>query len=96
MICSFRTKTALELYNGKLTKNTKKFPIELHSKIHRMLDLLNNISKLDTLLVPRSNRLELLRGDLAGYYSIRINKKYRIIFKWDGEDAHSVDIIDYH
>lgn len=45
---------------------------------------------------PPGNRLEQLRGDLSGYYSIRINDQWRIIFRWEGSDAHDVEIVDYH
>lgn len=45
---------------------------------------------------PPGNRLEQLRGELSGYYSIRINDQWRIIFRWEGSDAHDVEIVDYH
>ena len=46
--------------------------------------------------VPPGNRLEQLRGVRAGQWSIRINDQWRICFKWDGKDAHEVEIVDYH
>ena len=51
---------------------------------------------LDFLRVPPSNRLEKLRGDLAGYWSLRINDQWRIIFRWENKDALDVEITDYH
>lgn len=46
--------------------------------------------------VPPGNRLEQLKGDRAGQWRIRINGQWRICFKWDGKDAHEVEIADYH
>ncbi|SEA73028.1 proteic killer suppression protein [Psychroflexus halocasei] len=48
------------------------------------------------LKIPPSNRLEKLTGKLKDFYSIRINKQWRIIFQWINEDAENVEIIDYH
>ena len=50
----------------------------------------------DDLRVPPGNRLEALRGDRAGQFSIRINDQYRICFRWENGDAHDVEICDYH
>jgi len=62
----------------------------------RKLDYLNSAMVLDDLRVPPANRLEKLQGDLDGFYSIRINKQYRIIFKFINGNAYEVDIVDYH
>lgn len=51
---------------------------------------------LDDLRVPPGNRLEALKGDLAGYHSIRINDQWRIVFRWKDGAAHEVRIVDYH
>lgn len=61
-----------------------------------MLELVNAAARLDDLRVPPANRLEKLRGNLDGYYSIRINDQWRVIFQWSDERAHNVRIIDYH
>lgn len=58
--------------------------------------VLNAAHKLADLATPRSNRLEKLRGDRKGQYSIRINDQYRICFKWRDGGAHNVAIVDYH
>ena len=60
------------------------------------LKILNAASILDTLRVPPSNHLEILRGDREGQHSIRINKQWRICFVWQGNDAYDVEIADYH
>jgi proteic killer suppression protein len=50
----------------------------------------------DIIRVPPANRLEALRGDRAGQYSIRINDQWRICFVWTGVDAEDIEITDYH
>jgi proteic killer suppression protein len=58
--------------------------------------MLNAASRLDDLLVPPSNRLEKLQGNLGEFYSIRINDQWRIVFKWIDGHAHEVQVTDYH
>jgi proteic killer suppression protein len=58
--------------------------------------MLNNSQDLNDLRIPPSNRLEKLTGKLKAFYSIRINKQWRIIFKWSNGNASEVEIIDYH
>lgn len=60
------------------------------------MDQLNAAPTLDFLKIPPSNRLEKLRGDLRDYWSLRINDQYRLIFRWEGNDALDVEICDYH
>jgi proteic killer suppression protein len=62
----------------------------------RKLEAINAASRLEDLQVPPSNRLEKLKGDLSGFYSIRINDQWRIIFKWLNGEPHAVQIVDYH
>jgi proteic killer suppression protein len=62
----------------------------------RKLDQLNRVRALAELAVPPGNRLERLRGDRAGQYSIRINEQYRVCFRWDNDYADEVEITDYH
>jgi len=60
------------------------------------LVMLNRSGKLDDLKVPPSNHLEKLSGDREGQYSIRINDKYRVCFRWQDNNAFDVEIVDYH
>ena len=60
------------------------------------LNYLNDAISLQALRVPNSNRLEALSGDRAGQYSIRINRQWRICFRWYNGDAYDVEITDYH
>jgi proteic killer suppression protein len=62
----------------------------------RKLDMLHAAVKLDDLKVPPSNRLEKLEGNLKGFYSIRINDQWRLIFHWAEGNAHDVRVTDYH
>ncbi len=58
--------------------------------------MLNNATEVSDLRVPPGNRLESLSGDREGQFSIRINAQWRICFVWSGQDAHEVEIADYH
>lgn len=58
--------------------------------------MLNNAQSLDDLRIPPGNRLEALRGDRAGKFSVRVNDQWRICFQWRGGDAYEVEIVDYH
>lgn len=62
----------------------------------RKLRILHATSQLESLRIPSGNRLEALRGDRAGQYSIRINDRWRICFTWADGNAHNVEIVDYH
>jgi toxin HigB-1 len=58
--------------------------------------MINRALLINDLQVPPGNRLEKLKGDRAGQYSIRINDQFRICFNWSGQDAFDVEIVDYH
>jgi len=58
--------------------------------------MLNNAGTINELRIPPSNRLEKLKHDRAGHYSIRINDQWRICFTWEDGDAYDVEIVDYH
>ena len=62
----------------------------------RKLRMLNRAMNLNDLRVPPANRLEKLKGDRSGQYSIRINDQWRICFKWHNNDAFEIEIVDYH
>jgi proteic killer suppression protein len=66
------------------------------SVTRRKLEMLDAAMKLDDLKCPPGNRLEKLRGNRLGQYSIRMNDQYRICFVWGGCDAFEVEITDYH
>lgn len=62
----------------------------------RRLQALDFASGIEDLRSPPANRLEKLKGDRKGWWSIRINDQYRIVFRWDRNDAWDVEIVDYH
>lgn len=78
---------------GKIPR--KKSWSRFRSVVQRKLDMLNYSEKLEDLRSPPANRLESLSGKLKGYYSIRINDQWRIVFKWDTQ-PYDVQVIDYH
>jgi toxin HigB-1 len=96
MIKNFSSALAEDIYNGTNSRQARQLSRELHAKAQRLFDQLNTITKIDTLKVPPSNHLEKLKGDLEGHWSIRINKQWRVIFKWYEGNAYQVDIVDYH
>lgn len=96
MITSIADTLTQDIFDGENSKASRKLPKELHEKARRLLDLINATTRLDDLKIPPGNRLEALKGNYKGYYSIRINDQWRIIFKWFSGDAHEVQIIDYH
>ncbi len=96
MIKSFKNKCTEDIYNGHNTKNSRILPIHLHESAFEKLDMINSSTTLDDLKIPPGNRLELLKGNLKGKYSIRINNQWRIVFFWKNGHAEEVEIIDYH
>lgn len=62
----------------------------------RKLDQLDNVTQLRSLAIPPGNHLEALKGDRLGQYSIRINQKWRVCFRWSDEGPKDIEIVDYH
>ena len=97
MILSFKDDGTEDIFNGKRTKKARKScPEKLWKIARRKLDLLDSVANLQELLIPPGNRLEALKGERIGQYSIRINDQYRICFKWREQGPDEVEIIDYH
>jgi toxin HigB-1 len=92
MILSFNDKDTQTLYEQE---KTRKFPQIARVALRKLIQLDEAIS-LDDISVPPGNRREALKGNRAGQHSIRINDQYRICFTWNGKDAESVEICDYH
>ncbi|HEX6910255.1 MAG TPA: type II toxin-antitoxin system RelE/ParE family toxin [Longimicrobium sp.] len=97
MIVSFKdegTRDIWELHDSRAAR--KSCPQHLWSAAHRKLVLLDEADHLDELRQPPGNRLERLKRDRLGYYSIRINDQYRVCFAWGAAGAAEVEIVDYH
>ena len=93
MITSFVNKHTAAIFTGW---QIKKLPKEIQDTARRKLKQIDAATAVETLRVPPGNRLEQLKGDRKGQHSIRINDQWRICFRWDGSDAHGVEITDYH
>jgi proteic killer suppression protein len=97
MIQSFKGKGTEDIFNGENTRIARKTcPEAIWHAAARKLDLLDSVSSLQELRVPPGNRLEVLSGNRAGQYSIRINDQYRICFLWTDKGPDAVEICDYH
>ncbi|MCP4423622.1 MAG: plasmid maintenance system killer protein [Chloroflexi bacterium] len=97
MIRSFKDKGAEDVFYGKNSKSARKVcPQSLWRIAARKLDQLDSVKALDELSVPPGNRLESLKGNRKGQYSIRINDQYRICFVWTEMGPDEVEIADYH
>ncbi|HET9087673.1 MAG TPA: type II toxin-antitoxin system RelE/ParE family toxin [Acidobacteriaceae bacterium] len=92
MIQSFKDDEAQTVYN---TGRSKKYG-SLARVIARRLGAIDFATSLEDLRDPPGNRLELLKGDRKGQYSIRVNDRYRACFRWQENDAWDVEIVDYH
>lgn len=93
MIQSFRCQQTEKLF---FRQASSKFPTNILRTAQRKLAILDAAESLDDLRIPPGNRLEKLKGDREGQYSIRINKQYRLCFNWDQSNAFNVEIVDYH
>jgi len=96
MIESFGNRLAEDLFHDRSSKEVRQFPAELKRAARRKLLYLHDAAELIDLRVPPGNRLEVLKGKLAGYHSIRINDQWRVVFQWEGGNARNVQVIDYH
>ena len=92
MIASFKCKDTQELYE---TGENRRFASIARVAL-RKLDMLAAAAMVETLRVPPGNRLEQLRGNRAGQWSVRINDQWRVCFSWSGTNAENVEIVDYH
>lgn len=93
MIKTFADRHAAELYEAG---RAKRFPAEIWAVALRRLQYLDSASGVDDLKVPPSNRLHKLKDDREGQYSISVNMKWRICFRFVDGDAYDVELTDYH
>ena len=92
MIKNFKCKSTNAIYAGTRVLKWRSF----QKQAERRLQMLDSATCLDDLKQLPSNRFEALKGNRKGQYSIRINKQWRICFKWIDKEPHDVEIVDYH
>jgi proteic killer suppression protein len=93
VIRNFKDKETQKIFERQ---RSRKLPSEIQQVALRKLRMLNRAETLQDLKVPPANRLEALKGDRQGKYSIRINDQWRICFQWTNGEASDVEIVDYH
>ena len=93
MILSF---ASAETEHFFATGKSRRLPSEIQTRAAMRLTQLNAATTINDLRLPQSNRLEALRGDRKGQWSIRINEQWRVCFRFERSDAFDVEIVDYH
>ena len=93
MIRSFACRETQRVFEDEVSR---RLPMQIQRVARRKLLLLHQARALSDLRAPRGNRLEALQDDRRGQHSIRVNDQWRVCFRWRGEDAFDVEIVDYH
>ena len=93
MIHSFASKETAAIFTGFAVR---RLPLEMQQTARRKLKQLDAARMIDELRIPPGNRLETLKGNRKGQWSIRINDQWRICFRWEDGNAEDVEIVDYH
>ena len=96
MIRSFGNGSTRDIWHGVNSKAARRIPKTLWQVVRRKLDQVDAVTELDDLRVPPGNQLHALEADRAGYHAIRVNDQHRIVFRFEGQDAHDVCCTDYH
>ena len=92
MIRGFKDRKTERFFRGQRVRDFQSFA----DQATRRLTLLDNAEAMRDIAMLRSNRLESLSGDRAGQYSIRLNRQWRVCFRWETDGPHDVEIMDYH
>lgn len=93
MIKSFADKRTAALFLGRAVRG---LPGQIQSRARAKLMMIDAAKRIEDLRVPPGNRLEPLRGNRKGQFSIRINDQWRVCFVWRDGEALAVEIVDYH
>jgi len=96
VIRGFGDQTTEDIFHGRNTKHARRVPRAIWPIAARKLDMINRATSIHDLRVPPRNRLEKLKGELAGFYSIRVNQQFRVVFRFAHGDASDVRVLDYH
>lgn len=92
----FLTKELENFWHDPVHAAPRRIPSNVRKVLYRKLQMLDAAASLSDLKVPPGNRLETLKGNRKGQYSIRINDQWRLCFKWVNEEAIGVEFCDYH
>lgn len=93
VIRTFKDKETQKIFDRQ---RSRKLPSNIQQVALRKLRMLNRAETIQDLRVPPANRLERLKGDREGQYSIRVNDRWRVCFDWKDGDALNVELVDYH
>ena len=96
MIIGYADEVTRDVHTGVESRPARRFGADVRAVARRKLDLIGAAAEIRDLAIPPGNRLEKLKGRLAGFYSIRVNDQFRIIFKFHAGQASHVQIVDYH
>jgi proteic killer suppression protein len=96
VIASFADGATADLFHGNPSARARRFPAEIRARAQGKLDMLNAAAEIQDLRAPPSNHLEKLAGGFAGFWSIRVNDQWRIVFRWNDHSASEVSLTDYH
>ena len=96
MIRPFVDDATRDIWHGVNSKAARRIPKALWPVVRRKLDQIDAVTRLDDLRVPPGNRLHALEGDRAWSHAIRGNDQHRIVFRFEGQDAHGVCCTDCH
>jgi proteic killer suppression protein len=96
MIRSFGNHLAEDVFDDRRIAAVRRLPPTLYQAARRKMLYLHEAEDLRDLRVPPGNRLEALKGDRAGWFSIRINEQWRLVFRWEAGQALDVGLVDYH
>ena len=96
MFVGYADEATRDIHIGVESRAARRFGADVRAAARRKLDLIGAAAEIRDLTVPPGNRLEKLKGRLAGYYSIRVNDQFRIVFKFEVGQASHVQIVDYH
>jgi proteic killer suppression protein len=96
MIGSFGNRLAEDVYDDRRTAAVRRLPPALYQAARRKVLYLHEAEELRDLRVPPGDKLEALKGNRAGWFSVRINDQWRVVFRWETGQALEVSIVDYH
>lgn len=96
MIRSFAGDSTRDVWHGVNSKAARRIPKAIWPIVRRKLDQIDVVRRLDDLRIPPGTQLHALGADRAGYHAIRVNDQYRVVFRFEAENAHDVCCTDYH